>query len=64
VITPSGKKWRVDLKRKFGGTKAEMWGYSESVLIDGDNLICTPDGPKNTMVALNKMTGKKVWSSS
>ncbi|MFK7769305.1 MAG: PQQ-binding-like beta-propeller repeat protein [Mariniblastus sp.] len=73
VISPQGKlvcvstdgdeKWRVDLKDKFGGKKAEMWGYSESVLIDGDNLICTPGGPANTMVALNKKTGEKVWST-
>lgn len=74
VVTPSGtlwcvttegkKKWRVDLKKKFKGKKAEMWGYSESVLIDGDNLVCTPGGPRNTMVALNKQTGKKIWSCS
>lgn len=74
VITPSGtlwcvstggkENWKVDLTKKFGGKKAEMWGYSESVLIDGDNLICTPGGSKNTMVALDKMTGEKVWSCS
>jgi outer membrane protein assembly factor BamB len=74
VITPHGKlvcvtadgkeKFRVDLKEKFGGRKAEIWGYSESVLIDGDRLICTPGGSKNTMVALDKKTGEKVWSSS
>lgn len=74
VISPYGKlfcvgsdgkeKWQVDLKAKFGGKKADSWGYSESVLIDGDNLICTPGGAQNTMVALNKKTGKKVWSTS
>ncbi len=74
VLTPHGvlwcvgtdgkKKWQVNLKDAFAGKKAESWGYSESVLIDGDNLICTPGGPKNTMVALNKMTGKKVWSTA
>ena len=75
VITPKGvliclntetgsENWRIDLEDKFGGEKAEMWGYSESVLIDGDRLICTPGGPKNTMVALDKMTGEKVWSNS
>ncbi len=73
VISPDGKlfccdtegvgKWKVDLKAKYGGKKAEMWGYSESVLIDGDNLVCTPGGPANTMLALNKMTGEKVWST-
>ena len=74
VITPAGKlvcvntegaeQWRVDLKKKFGGKKADSWGYSESVLIDGDHLVCTPGGPENTMVALNKKTGEKVWSTS
>lgn len=73
VVTPHGKlicldtdgakKWQVDLKSEFGGKKADSWGYSESVLIDGDKLICTPGGTKNTMVALNKMTGKKIWST-
>ncbi len=73
VVTPAGKlfcigtdgasRWQVDLKENFKGKKAEMWGYSESVLIDGDLLICTPGGPGQTMVALNKQTGKKVWST-
>ena len=73
VITPAGKlfcfstdgeeQWQIDLKAEFKGKKAEQWGYSESVLIDGDLLICTPGGPQNTMVALNKRTGEKVWST-
>lgn len=57
------KQWKVDLVKKFKGKKAEVWGYSESVLIDGDQLICTPGGPANTMVALNKKTGRKIWST-
>lgn len=64
VNTDGAEQWRVDLKKEFGGKKAEMWGYSESVLIDGDKLICTPGGPQNTMVALNKKTGEKIWSTS
>ncbi len=40
-----------------------MFGYSESVLIDGDNLICVPGGKENNVVALNRFTGKKVWRS-
>ena len=73
MVTPAGilfcfdvdqsKRWEVNLKEQFDGKKAEMWGYSESVLIDGDLLICTPGGPQNTMVALNKLTGEKVWST-
>jgi len=74
VMTPHGKlvcattdgkeEWQVDLKQKFQGKKADGWGYSESVLIDGDNLICTPGGAANTMVALNKATGQTIWTTS
>lgn len=73
VITPFGKLiclntdgqelWKIDLKKEFQGKKADNWGYSESVLIDGDHLICTPGGIKNTMVALDKKTGKLKWST-
>jgi len=54
--------WRKNLKEEFGGKKADGWGYSESVLIDGDHLICTPGGEANTMVALNKNSGELIWS--
>lgn len=54
--------WRKDLTQEFSGKKADSWGYSESVTIDGDRLICTPGNDKATMVALNKMTGDTVWT--
>ena len=61
----NGKElWRHDLKKDFAGTKADRWGYSESVLIDGDLLVCTPGGPTNTMVALDKLTGDTRWTTS
>jgi len=73
VITPFGQlvacatadgreKYRVDLKATFGGTKGDSWGYSESVTIDGDRLVCTPGGEQATMVALDKKTGRPLWS--
>ena len=37
------------------------WDYSESPLIDGDRLICTPGGKEAALVALNKMTGEVIW---
>lgn len=58
------EKWRKNLKKDFDGVKGDSWGYSESVTIDGDRLICTPGGEKNTMVALNKETGDLIWSMS
>lgn len=55
--------WSVNLTEKFDG-KNIQWGISESVLIDGDNLICTPGGEKHNVVALNRYTGETVWSST
>ena len=54
--------WKKELIGDFGG-KVPGWGYCESVLVDGDNVICTPGGKKGLMVALNKKNGKTVWSS-
>jgi outer membrane protein assembly factor BamB len=63
--TATGKeRWHKNLKDDLGGKKADGWGYSESVLIDGDRLICTPGGEKATMAALDKMTGKTIWTTS
>ena len=75
VITPFGdlyccdtttgaRRWHKNLKSDFSGEKGDGWGYSESVLIDGDKLVCTPGGETNTMVALNKKTGEQVWKTS
>jgi outer membrane protein assembly factor BamB len=58
------ERWRKNLKNDFGGNKGDGWGYSESVLIDGDRLICTPGGEKATMVALDKRTGDPIWTAS
>ncbi|MCS6852181.1 MAG: PQQ-like beta-propeller repeat protein [Gemmataceae bacterium] len=63
--TATGREvWRKNLNKDFGGRKGDGWGYSESVLIDGDKLICTPGGPKSTMVALNKRDGSLIWAAS
>jgi len=62
--TSAGKElWRKDLKKEFGGNKGDGWGYSESVLVDGDKVVCTPGGEKGTMVALNKGTGETLWQT-
>jgi outer membrane protein assembly factor BamB len=56
-----GEVWRRDLKRDFGGQMMSGWGYSESPLVDGEMLICTPGGQSAVMVALNKRTGDEIW---
>ena len=73
VLTPFGQLvaclvkdgrevFRVDLKGQFGGTKGDSWGYSESVTIDGNKLICIPGGPQATVVALDKKSGRLIWA--
>jgi outer membrane protein assembly factor BamB len=61
VETAMGKmRWTKSLRTDFGG-KPGFWAYAESPLIDGDVLVCTPGGPKATLVALNKKTGALIW---
>ncbi len=56
--------WTKDLKKDFNGDKGDGWGYGESVLVDGDVVVCTPGKEENTMVCLNKKTGELIWSTS
>ncbi len=62
--TKGEQQWIKDLDLEFGGKKADQWGYSESPTVDGDLLLVTPGGPENTVVALNKVSGDKIWSCS
>ena len=61
--TASGDiKWSVDALDNFGG-KQGSWGTAESPLIVDNKVIYTPCGNKTTVVALDKKTGKTVWTS-
>jgi outer membrane protein assembly factor BamB len=52
--------WHKNLRTDFDGIMGH-WAYSESPLIDGDLVVCSPGGKKATLVALNKTDGKVVW---
>jgi outer membrane protein assembly factor BamB len=52
--------WTKNVLRDHGGS-VPGWGICESVLIDGDRLVCTPGGNGATVVALHKGTGEVVW---
>lgn len=54
--------WSRDFK-DFGGKMMSGWGFSESPLVDGDRVLCTPGGADAMIVALDKLTGKDVWRS-
>jgi hypothetical protein len=67
-VANKGKEvWRTNLIKDLGGKVMEVagsdWGYSESPLIDGKLLICTPGGAQGTLAALDKVNGKLVWRS-
>ncbi len=62
--TETGEKvWSVDFFTDLQCDSVQF-GFSESLLIDGDMLFCTPGGKANNFVALNRFTGKKIWSST
>jgi outer membrane protein assembly factor BamB len=56
--------WQKNFARDFGGRMMSGWGFSESPLVDGDLLICTPGGPQAVLAALNKRTGQTVWTTA
>ncbi len=53
--------WQVDILPRFNGENI-TWKLAESLLLDGDNIICTPGGTEGVVVALDKMTGETVWA--
>ncbi len=64
LAAQNGKEiWRRQLNKEFGGP-IPNWGFSESPLIDGNRLICTPGGPDAGMVALDKKTGREIWRTA
>ncbi|HWC76290.1 MAG TPA: PQQ-binding-like beta-propeller repeat protein, partial [Blastocatellia bacterium] len=54
--------WRRNILKDFGGRNPK-WLISESPLVDRGNLIVTPGGEGASIVALDKMTGKTVWTT-
>ena len=60
--TATGKlRWQKNLERDFGGRMSTMWKFSESPLVDGEKLLCTPGAARAKVVALNKRTGETIW---
>lgn len=54
--------WSVEVDKDFEG-EYHTWGNSETPLIVGDMVICTPGGKKTSVVAFNKMTGETLWQT-
>jgi outer membrane protein assembly factor BamB len=54
--------WKVNVDEYFHG-EYHIWGNSETVLICDDKVIVSPGGKETSVVALNKITGEKVWQT-
>ncbi|HPS12008.1 MAG TPA: PQQ-binding-like beta-propeller repeat protein [Prolixibacteraceae bacterium] len=55
-------RWKRDMLKEADG-KNITWGVTETLVTDGDLIFCSPGGSQNNVVALNRLTGKTVWSS-
>jgi outer membrane protein assembly factor BamB len=73
VAAADGKeRWRLNLPSALeaevnpigGGPRKLGWGFAGSPLVDGTRLVCFPGGPKGTVAALDKKTGKVAWRSA
>lgn len=49
---------------QWGGKMMSGWGFSESPLVDGDLVLCTPGSSSAMIVALNKRDGSLKWKTA
>lgn len=56
------KVWSVDMINDLHGA-FPLFGYSESVAIDDENVFCTPGGKDTNVVALDRFSGEIIWIS-
>ncbi|MBE0535293.1 MAG: PQQ-binding-like beta-propeller repeat protein [Phycisphaerae bacterium] len=57
-----GELWALNILEHFDA-KNITWALSECLLVDGPRLIVTPAGPKALMAALDKNTGRVLWTT-
>jgi outer membrane protein assembly factor BamB len=59
--------WTKNYVKDFGAPPSSRegvaWGYSDSVLADGDKVICTPAAKGAALVALKADTGETIWKA-
>jgi outer membrane protein assembly factor BamB len=64
LAAASGKTiWHLNLSNDLKGGRPG-WGYCESPLVTGQEVIVTPGGSQGTIAAIDKQTGKVLWRST
>jgi outer membrane protein assembly factor BamB len=56
------EKWSRDMILEFNGVM-DQHGYCESLVVDDKNVYCLPGGVNTNLAALDRFTGKTVWTS-
>lgn len=54
--------WTRNILKDFEAKNLE-WALAESVLVDGDRVICCPGGKAASVAALDKRNGHTVWTT-
>lgn len=61
--TKTGKeKWSTEMTGNLNGLMP-VFGYSESLLVDEKYVYCLPGGVNTNAAALDRFTGKTIWTS-
>jgi len=55
--------WTVDLKKRFEA-RFGIWSLAENLIVDGDKVLCLPGGAKALAAALDRKTGKTIWTTT
>jgi outer membrane protein assembly factor BamB len=63
VGTDGKVAWHKNLAKDLAG-EVGSWAYTESVLVDGDAVVCTPGGKTATLAKLRKDTGEVIWKAA
>ncbi len=61
-VSTGSIKWQVQTVEQFDGDY-HSWGIAESPLIVDNMVIATPGGTDASVVALDKNTGKTIWTT-
>ncbi len=56
-------RWKRDMLAETDGENIK-WGVTETLLVDDDVIYCSPGGKKQNVVALNRLNGETIWTSS
>ena len=54
------KRWSVNMVTDFHAP-LNRFGFSESLVVSGNNVFCSPGNPDTNVVALDRFTGKFAW---